>query len=236
MPRAKQTDRAEARRRNRLASRPIEADPIDDEEGAEAEVPAQTGRMTGGRTGGGTGPGRPAAFNRPSFRGAFRAAYRRPDIRADLAALPTLLRQWPFLAGIGIILVGAALFSIFPGYSLSNLAFQFMTLPPAYAPIFVIGFFAGRATYLLGALVGFIDALVYGVIIVTVFPRIGGAPDTSSLPVYIGAALFWSVITGTFFAAGIAWYRRFLALTSPSRPPAKGGANKGKTAAAARRR
>jgi hypothetical protein len=228
--RAKQTARAEARRRHRLATRPLDAEPED--VAPEGEDAAPTPRGTEARR----AQAKTSTSGRPSFFGSFRAAYRRPDIRADLIALPGLLRGWPFLAAIGIILAGAAIFSVFPGYSLADLAFQFMTLPPAYAPIFFIGFFAPRATYLLGAVVGVIDAAVYALLILTVFPRLGGAPDQSSLPVYIGAALFWSVLTGTFFAGGIAWYRRFLALTSPRRTAPAGRQAKAKAGGSAPRR
>jgi len=213
--RAKPTARADARRRTRIANRPVEDDVLDMEDQEAEEAPSA---RPASRTS--SAAARRAPGGRPPFLASFRSAYRRPNIREDLILLPRLVIHQAFLAGVGLIVLGAVVFAIWPGYSGSTLAFQFLTLPPAYAPIFVIGFFAPRATYLLGALVGVIDALVYAILIATL-P--GGAPDQVALAGYVGVALFWSVVTGTLFASGIAWYRRFLSVTSPRRAPAKAG-------------
>jgi hypothetical protein len=102
--RAKRTARAEARRRYR-AEHPLEADEVDDLEdepeadaaaGAEAdEAPparrrSSPARPPASRAGG--APARPGA-SRPSALRAFRDAYQPADIRADLRALPELLRS-----------------------------------------------------------------------------------------------------------------------------------------------
>jgi len=208
--RAKQTARADARRRHRLATRPIEmeaAEPSDDE-------PAAVSTAARSRSS--------AAAGRPSIGGgvfgSFRAAYRQPNIREDLAALPRLLLGRSFLAALGLIAVGFGAYELYPGYSGSSFLFQFLTYPPAIAPIFLAGFFAPRASYLLGLIVGVADAAAYSLFLVSVAPTLG-TPVLNDLPTYILASLFWSAITGIFFASGAAWYRRFLQLTTPRRQP-----------------
>src|ERR1700704_5744751 len=98
--RAKRTARAEARRRYR-AEHPLEADELDGVEdeadadaGADEAPPARrrssSARPTESRDGGRPAGGRPA---RPSALRAFRDAYQPADIRADLRALPELIRS-----------------------------------------------------------------------------------------------------------------------------------------------
>ena len=217
MARAKQTARAEARRRARIANRPmdveteaIEGEVIDDER-------VGAGSATAGRSEAGAS-GRTEIPRRPGLRsvfGSFGQAYRRANVREDLVLLPKLLLARGFLAALGMVLLGFILAEAFPGYSGSSFAFQFLTFPPALAPIFVAGFFAPRASYLLGLLVGIFDALVYAVWLVTVLPTLGAATAPSDVGLYVLTALFWSAVTGIVFGAGAAWYRRFLQLTSP---------------------
>jgi hypothetical protein len=209
--RAKQTARADARRRARLANRVVETEPDFD---ADEEAPTRTPKASDVPSG---RPGRPGLRG---FTSAFRASYRPPNVRADIAALPPLLLGRSFLAAIGLVLVGAIGFALYPGYSGSTFLFQFLTFPPAMAPIFLAGFFAPRASYILGFIVGVFDALVYAALLLTVAPSLGLAPDQSLLAGYVLTSLFWSAVTGVLFAAGAAWYRRFLQLTSPRRQAA----------------
>ena len=231
MARAKQTARAEARRRARIANRPLDAETdaiegevIDDDESLGA------GSATAGRSQAGA-RGRTEIRPRPGLRsvfGSFGQAYRRANVREDLAVLPKLLLTRGFLAALGMVLLGFILAEAFPGYSGSSFAFQFLTFPPALAPIFVAGFFAPRASYLLGLLVGLFDALVYAVWLVTVLPTLGAATAPTDVGLYVVTALFWSAVTGIVFGAGAAWYRRFLQLTSPkgqARGQQRGGRN-----------
>ncbi len=108
-------------------------------------------------------------------------------------------------------------------------------LPPAIAPIFVAGFFAPRASYLIGLVVSLIDAVAYAFLVIVIAPTIGTTatpgPDVASL---LGTALLVGPTSGVLFASAAAWYRRFLALSSRSRQqPA--GRGKARAKASSRR-
>jgi hypothetical protein len=228
LARAKQTARSEARRRARLANRPLETDV--EAVGAETDDET-TGPSSASRTG--TGAARPVG-QRPgfgSFFSSFGTAYRRANIREDLRLLPGLLLSRGFLAAIAMVLIGGIAFAIWPGYSGSTIIFQFFTYPPALAPIFIAGYFAPRASYLLGLLVGLFDAAVYSVWLVAALPTFGTAADPSQLGVYVVTYVFWSGVTGVVFAAGAAWYRRFLQSTSPRRQAQARGQARGQSRA-----
>jgi hypothetical protein len=226
--RAKQTARAEARRRTRQTTRAAELAELEsqDAEGAGDGDDAADAAPTKRTVSNASTVGPREIPRRPGFGSLFSSfgtAYRRANVREDLRILPSLLTSRGFLAGILLVLVGAILFLIFPGYSGSTFLFQFLTFPPALAPIFVAGFFAPRASYLLGLLVGLFDAVVYTVWLIAQLPTLGTAADPSQVGLYVVTAIFWSAITGIVFGAGAAWYRRFLQTTSPRRPaPAKG--------------
>jgi len=226
LARAKQTARSEARRRARLANRPLETDA--DAGGADAGDQA-TAPGTDSRAGAGgparQGASRPGVFS--AVFGSFGTAYRRPDVREDLRLLPRLLLSRGFLAAIAMVLIGGVVFVIWPGYSGSTIIFQFFTYPPALAPIFIAGYFAPRASYLLGLLVGLFDAAIYSLWLVAQLPTFGTASDPSQLGLYVVTYIFWSGITGIVFAAGAAWYRRFLQSTSPRRQAQARGQAKG---------
>jgi hypothetical protein len=112
--RAKRTARAEARRRYR-AEHPLEADELDGVEdeadadaGADEAPPARrrssSARPTESRDGGRPAGGRPA---RPSALRAFRDAYEPADIRADLRALPELIRSRAVTIPALLVLISA---------------------------------------------------------------------------------------------------------------------------------
>jgi hypothetical protein len=231
LARAKQTARAEARRRYRLANRlDDEVEPNELEGDDAGSEPARGGSSSGRAGSAGRPAARPAVSGRPGITAAFRGAYHRADLRADLAVLPRLLTSRAFLGAIALVIGGAVAFAAFPGYSLSTLLFQTLTYPPAMAPIFVVGFFAPRASYLLGFVVGVFDAVVFAFLVTLVAPAIGFPTDPTLASSLIGTALFTGAVTGTFFAAAAAWYRRFLALSSPRRA-ATAGSTRGRSTA-----
>jgi hypothetical protein len=224
--RAKQTDRAEARRRHRLA---VSADAAESDAGAELDYgerrpdvakpkPAAQSRSAaqpGGRAG---------------FFDAFRQAYHPAHIREDVLALPMLLRSRAFLAAVALVLVGGVAWLLFPLRSGSILVWELLVVPgSALAPQLVGGFFAPRASYLIGFIVGILQTLVF--VLVTVSPPVvaayealqpGAAPQIHADQAL--SALLSSSVTGGLFAAAAAWYRRFLAMSSPRRAQAaKGG-------------
>lgn len=205
MARAKQTDRAEARRRYRQTNRlSAEAEPNT----LEANEPVEAG--AGGRS------ARPAAVGRPSLSASFRAAYHPANVREDIRLLPQLLRTRAFLVAAALVIVGTLFVAVQPTSTLAAFAFQTFVLPPAIAPIFVAGFFAPRASYLIGFVVSLIDVVAYAFLLTLVAPVIGleGAADVPSL---VGTALLVGPTSGILFAAAAAWYKRFLALSSISR-------------------
>jgi hypothetical protein len=226
--RAKQTGRAEARRRYRqaTAAETTEAEDSGAEldygerkpnAGPRASRPARTAdRQPAGRVG---------IFD------SFRLAYRPAHIREDLRAIPELLRSRAFLAGAALLLAGGAAWLLFPVRSGSALAWELLVVPgSALAPQLVGGFFAPRASYLIGFALGILQTLVF--VVVSVSPPVvaayealapGTAPQIHADQVL--SALVSSAVTGALFAAGAAWYRRFLSLSSPRRAPAPARTN-----------
>ena len=216
MARAKQTDRSEARRRYRQSMAPDEvgADPdaLDLADDAEQERrPAKPA------------PARASADRPPpgrvGFVESFRLAYHPPNVREDLRTLPKTIRNRGFIAAVALVLIGGAIWYMYPVYTGSLQAWQLLVFPgSAFAPQLVAGFFAPRASYLLGLLIGLLQPIVY--LIVDNSPRVQEAyaargvtvPAISVeqlLPVFIN-----TVVTGLLFAAMAAWYRRVLSLSS----------------------
>ena len=154
------------------------------------------------------------------------AAFHRPDIRADIAALPVLLRTRAFLIPFALVVVGVVGIVAVPTSPVSGLFFQLLVLPPAMAPIFIAGFFAKRASYLLGLIIAVVDVIGYIVFIYAALPTLSTTPvDAARQQELVLSAMAVGPLSGIFFAAGAAWYRRFLSFSSAqrarSRPSAK---------------
>jgi hypothetical protein len=224
--RAKQTARAEARRRNRLANRPIEAEPdleVDDSDDGEdaPQTPDRADRAV-------RAVSRPASGGSVLQRlsGSFRGAYHRPNVREDLREWRSIVLSPAFLGGVGLILAGGLAYLLFPGYSGSTLAFQYFVAPPPVGSIFIAGFFAVRASYLMGILLAFVDVAVLWALSAQ-----GLVPFT-----FVPYAVLLIPLS-SLFAGGVAFYRRFLASTSSKRAaPARSGAKGKSSAKPARRR
>jgi hypothetical protein len=208
--RAKRTARADARRRYRQT---IGGDP----EEFEVDEPATTAATPAG--GSATRRPSPGAPGRQlGFADAMRAAYHPPHVREDIAALPSLMRTRWFLIPLGLVLVGIAGVLVLPTNYVSGLFFQLMVLPPAMAPVFIVGFFAKRASYLLGLIISVVDVIGYVAFIYLSLPVLAaGTTQTQSSESLIFSALAIGPLSGIFFAAGAAWYRRFLAFSSRPR-------------------
>jgi len=221
--RAKQTDRAEARRRYRQAA---VADSTEVDDAAELDYGER--RPVSGPKPAGRGARTPdkAPAGRTGFLDSFRLAYHPARVREDLRALPELLRSRAFLAGLALLLIGGAVWLLFPLRSGSILLWELLVVPgSALAPQLVGGFFAPRASYLIGFLLGVLQTTVF--VLVSMSPTVvaaydalgsGGAPDIR--PEQVLSAFASSAVTGALFASAAAWYRRFLALSSPRRAPA----------------
>jgi hypothetical protein len=229
--RAKQTARSEARRRHRLANRlddEVAPNELDGEATGTGDAAATTGSRRAGQVSKTSSPPRPGVLS------AFRGAYHPAHIREDLGDLPKLLLSRAFLGAIALIVAGAAVFVFFPGYNGAQFLFQTLTYPPAMAPIFVVGFFATSASYLLGFIVGLVDAAILAILIAS--GLLGAATDPNAIPSFLGGAVFTGAVTGAVFAAAAAWYRRFLALSSPKRAATATGGNSGARAKSGGRR
>ena len=223
MARAKQTGRAEARRRHRQASA-VDSPRVDD--GAEldyGERRPDAGSKPAARAGRSQDR---APTGRVGFFDAFRQAYRPAHVREDLRALPALFRSRGFLAAIALTVATAVALYFFPAYTGTQTLAELVLRPgSALAPELIAGFFAVRASYLLGAIVGLVQTVSFIAVISTeryrtAFEAI--APGAVA-PLDTGAilnALVSGIVLGSVFAAMAAWYRRFLSLSSPRRAPA----------------
>lgn len=201
MARAKRTsDRADARRRYRQTQVSVE-----DQDVEATPVPAAATAAT---------PGRPV---RVSITAAFREAFHRANIREDLPYLPSLLRHWSFWVPLGLMIGSAILAVVAPAQPVVVFAAQSFVYPPALIVLFICGFFAKRASYLLGSILGVANVLVYGGLVVYGVRTGQSLLSDSELVLLIGNVAALSIPSGALFASLAAWYRRFLNLTSPNR-------------------
>ncbi len=205
MARAKSTARAAARRRYRAAEDDGSAmDGTDD-------VPSTPGAA---RTAAHVGTGS-AAPGRIGMRAAFTQAMRPLNVREDLAALPWIATHSKALWLPLLITVGSTIAAIAVGGTnvITTFLFAYFVQTPAIGGVFIAGFLAPRASWLLGVIVGLVAAACYSFIglsgVIPVSPT-GPATDV------VISSFILSPILGGFFAAGAAWYRRFLALSNPN--------------------
>lgn len=232
MARAKHTARAEARRRHRQMA----AEAADAERG-ELEALDEDLEDAESRPAGRARQPAPAEKRDPNarlgFGAAFREAYRPAKVREDLVLLPRLLTTRAFIAATLLVLLGAALLLVFPGYDGSAFAFELLVWPgSAIAPQLVAGFFAPRGSYLLGFVVGLLQGVIFTTMLTTFGDRLGAVVTQDQM----SNLLFLGFVSGPFggllFAASAAWYRRFLALTSrrpASRSGGRGGSSRQRT-------
>jgi hypothetical protein len=220
--RAKRTGRAAARRRyrNEQAMAALDADeplePVETIEGAPQRRPdaPPTGRRSVGA--------------------AFREAFHPLDLRGDLRAIPELVRDKALWIPIGLTLVTAALFVMVRPEGRTDalgvvtfFLYQYFIVTPAIGGVFIAGFLAKRASWLLGIFVGLVAAVCYSLLIINGFIAIPPTAATASLVQdVVFASFIVSPLVGAFFAATAAWYRRFLYLSNPNRGRARGEAGR----------
>jgi hypothetical protein len=226
--RAKRTDRAEARRRYRAAMAEA-GTPVPDLEPDDDAAPAKPAASRGSATARATGSAAsgPAPMQRPGIGYAFRTAFRPADVRGDLKALPGLMKHPAFW---GPLLLSAAAVAVIPIFGVTSLTVLFYQYFSGTAPLgtsFIAGFFAPRASYLLGALIALASVGFQAIVFLGPFgngffdlqTQTTGAAVSKDVLVQsiLTNALFAGVPSGAFFAAAAAWYRRFLRLASPNR-------------------
>ena len=232
MARAKRTNRAEARRRYRAEhGYPDDATTVDEAEDEEATSPTTARQVR-------QGTGQPG---RMGIGAAFRQSFRPLDLRGDLRALPQLVMNKALWLPVLLTAAATAIFLVVRPQAtatgdivtvLAVFAFQYFIQPPAIGGVFIAGFLAPKASWLLGVIVGLASAVCYAALVISSPATIG--PVAVPSEVILGGFTI-SPIMGAFFASAAAWYRRFLQLSSPNRgrtrPPAKRG-NDGRSRAA----
>jgi hypothetical protein len=207
--RAKRTARADARRRYRAEHNLPEEAALDEE--------VETGSPSARNTSTSTQAAGPA---RIGISQAFRMSFRSVDVRADLAALPFLAVHTKALWLPVLLVIGSTIaFAATGGQDLvTQFMFAYFIQAPAIGGVFLAGFLAPRASWLLGIIVGVVAAACYAVLVLY-FPRALAVvlPTPSEAQDAIFAAFLLSPVMGAFFAAAAAWYRRFLQLSNPNR-------------------
>lgn len=189
--RAKNTSRAEARKRYRVDQRDDEIEPntLSDQVDADATPEPQK-----------------------------RSMLSMPDIRSDLKSLPGVFKKPLVWAPFGMLLIafvielarqGGAL----PEGQVADLGTLYvqLTLPPTSLFVFFIGgFVASRASYLVGAILGAFDALLITILVV-IAPE-ATLEESGVTEVAEGLAPLWgiAIFVGVFAAGFAAWYKRFL--------------------------
>jgi hypothetical protein len=181
--RAKSTARAESRRRNRAARAAAGLDP---QEPIETVAPE------------------PVPEARPRL-------FTMPDVRGDLRALPSLFRTQrllllpPLLIVVGFVLAMAQPQLTDPTANFwASRAAEILFVPYGLLPFFLAGFIAPRAAYLIGFLLGALNAVLLLVYIAT-----HPVPGADVVGQAAGLA-FVAFLSGGIFAGFAAWYRRFL--------------------------
>jgi hypothetical protein len=154
-------------------------------------------------------------------------------LREDLASFPALATNRALLLPILATVVSTVAVIATAGKDLiTPFLFTYFVQTPALGGVFVAGFLAPRASWLLGAIVGLVAAVGYSAILLIVPNTLSStAPDAATVQGVALSALVLSPIMGAFFAAMAAWYRRFLRLMNPnrSRQPAPARRGDGRT-------
>ncbi len=216
MARAKRTDRAEARRRYRAEmGTEVPGDGADEATGS-AAAPASRGRT-----------GAPPMSSPPGRIGitvALRQSIHPVNLREDLAALPFLLTRTPaFLIPAALILATTVAVAVVGRSSfVTNLLATYLLEAPSIAAVFIAGFLAPRASWLLGLIVGLLAAICYSALLIAVPlklypPELFGPMPAGTEQRFIQSAFLLGPTMGALFAAAAAWYRRFLQLSNPNR-------------------
>lgn len=208
MARAKRTssERAAARRRYRAATDP---DILEDEDGSPAGDSPRSAESTRAT----------ANVVRMGIVASLRASFRPLNVRADLAVLPSLVTHRALWLPVLVTVLTAAATTASGGADvITPLLFTYFIVTPAVGGVFLAGFLAPRASWLLGVIVSLVAALSYIAMgLATRLPEPFQTQFASAQSDAIIYTLVWSPLLGAFFASAAAWYRRFLSLSNPNR-------------------
>lgn len=184
MARAKRTDRADARRRYRATQASV-ADPDGDAE--DTHPTATTAPASGG------GPL------------GLLSGVHMPDFRADVLAMPEVVQTTRILWGafaLGLFAVAAGLTFPLNDPGLTGLVLPLFIQAPG-VPVLVGGFVAPRGAWLVGAVLGLLQALG---LLAAIFRSSPGSINASE----VGVALISGAVLGSLFGSLASWYRRWL--------------------------
>lgn len=207
-------DRAEARRRNRLAAKQRaeqEALGITPEAPAAATASDATPSGTGGL----------------GFRAALRSSAGRAPIREDLAYLPRLIRTRAFVLPLVLVVVTTVV-ALQPGILASNialLAVQSILVPPAFVVAFLGGMLTRRGAWLIGGIFGVItygaSAIVGSsdaMLVLADGNPVKGLFDNITTNIGNPGSILGAIYSGILAGAFAGWYGRFLRAMSPNQP------------------
>jgi hypothetical protein len=153
---------------------------------------------------------------------ALRSAYHRPEIRADLAWLPEMVRTKAFWVTVAAAVVAAGAWVVVPS-ALTYTLMQYLVWAPPIGLLFIAGFLAPRASWLYGIVLGLISSGIFAVMLYSgawnASAAVIGAPTITSdtYAAFVAQWIVLSLLAGPFFASAAAWYRRFLQLSNPNR-------------------
>lgn len=163
-------------------------------------------------------PGQPAPAARIGIVESFRLASGPADIRADIAAFPTVARHSHAVWLPVAIVVATGIAYLVPTLRQSTLVVfltQALLAPPAMIPSFLAGMLTRRASWLAGGVAGLASGIV-AVLIIASVPAGGATQVTTS-----ATDALWILAVGPLFGSAVGafagFYRRFLAYSSPNR-------------------
>ena len=213
-------ERAEVRRRGRIAAREREA-------AGDQPMVAETSTDLAVKP---SAP-QPRVETGIGFRAAFRGSFGRIQFKDDLRALPAILRTRAFFVPL-IATVATIILSVQPGTISSNLvqlAVQTVLLPPAFVVAFMGGMLTRRGSWMLGGIFGVLT--YFGSLVVGSAADLSGLPEGNPVGAFLsnnvanlsnlGALagdLYGVAVSGIFAGAFAGWYGRFLRAMSPRQP------------------
>jgi len=187
LARAKNTSRAEARKRTRDVQRAELEDDEQLEDEPETAAPAA----------------RPALFQIPK-------------IRDDISALPAMFRTRRLLwLPFGLLIVGFFLALGIYGIPadlqpLVALYLQFFFVPEGLFIYFIAGFLAPRGSYLVGLMIGALSGVLYSIAILVTLPAGSDPSVVTEAQAVAVRSLIYGPVLGMFAGGFAAWYRNFL--------------------------
>jgi len=221
--RAKRTERADARRRYRVAT---DGAPDGDAVVESPAIPAAAvPRDQRDRRPSGSAPGAPPP-PRASFLASLRTAAGAADIRGDLRAFPSIVLHSKAALIPGAIIVGTTVAMMIPALAANQfvvLAGNVILQPPPMIIAFLAGMLAPRGAWLMGGLAGLASGLAY-VLVVTVNTDVLMTPlgftylvSTEQKLAYAQNVLITAPVFGIAVGAFAGFYRRFLNMSASQR-------------------